>query len=292
MLGLALALQKIGRRPDAACQDPVPSAFRYLPGADRVISQPTGEYDLIVSLDCSDVRRMGTPYRNLSSRTKDIPIINIDHHVTNLNFGEINWVDPAAVAAAEMVLELVEAMDIPLDADIATCLLTGIVTDTRGFRTANMSAKVMAATTRLMEAGACLTDITNQVFNQRPLAAVRLWAQALPQTHLEGRILWGVITQEMRTQSDYTLNGDASLVSFLGDVNEADIAVVFTEREKNEIDVGIRANPGLDVSQVALSLGGGGHPQAAGCTLKTSLQEAVNIVLPALQIAWREQTGQ
>jgi phosphoesterase RecJ-like protein len=292
MLGLTLALQKIDKHPDAACQDPVPTTFYYLPGADHVLSQPTGKYDLVISLDCSDVRRMGLPYQSLSARNKDVPTINIDHHVTNLNFGELNWVDPTAVAAAEMVLELIEAMDVPLDADIAVCLLTGIISDTRGFRTANMSAKVMAATTRLMEAGACLTEITDHVFNQRPLAAVRLWAQVLPETHLEGRILWGVITQEMRARSNYTTDGDAGLVSFLGDVNEADIAVVLTEKDNDEIDVSMRANPGLDVSQVALSLGGGGHPQAAGCTLKITLQEALSIVLPTLQTAWREQTGQ
>ena len=292
MLGLVIALQKLGKHADAVCQDPVPITYQHLPGADQVSSQPTGKYDLVVSLDCSDVRRLGTPYQSLFSQGKSVPIINIDHHVTNLNFGELNWVDPTAVATAEMVLELVEVMGVPLDADLATCLLTGIVTDTRGFRTANTSSKVMAAVTRLMEAGANLAEIADRVFNHRPLAVVRLWAQALSETYLEGRILWGVVTQEMRVQSNYNADGDAGLASFLGNVNEADIAVVFTERDNGEIDVSMRANPGLDVSKVALSLGGGGHPQAAGCTLRITLQEVVDTVLPALQAAWREQTGQ
>ena len=292
MLGLVIALQKLGKQPDAICQDPLPANFQYLPGANRVLSRPAGNYDLIVSLDCSDARRMGTPYEILSSQGKSIPIINIDHHVTNLNFGELNWVDPEAVAAAEMVLELIELMGIALDPDLATCLLTGIVTDTRGFRTANMSPKVMAAVARLMEAGASLSEITGSAFSHRPLAAVRLWDRALSETHLDGRILWCFITREMRVQSNYPTDGDAGLVGFLCDVSEADIAVVFTERDDGEIDVGIRAIPGLDVSQVALSLGGGGHPQAAGCMLRTTLQEAVEIVLPRLQVAWQEQTGQ
>jgi len=289
MLGLTLALQKIGKHPDAVCQDLVPESFGFLPGAGLVISRPAGEYDLIVSLDCSDLRRMGHPYQSLAASSPTIPMVNIDHHVTNLNFGELNWVDTSAVATAEMVLELVEIMGIPLDADIAICLLTGIVTDTRGYRTANVSAKVMAATTRLMEAGASLAAITTRVFNQRPLTGVRLWAEALPQAQLDGRILWGVITRQMRAASNYSTNGDAGLVSLLGDVNEADIAVVFTEKDNGQVDVGIRANPGFDVSQVALSLGGGGHPQAAGCTLNVTLQEAINTVLPALQAAWWEQ---
>ncbi len=291
MLGLAIALRRMGKHPDTACQDAVPTTFHYLPDSDQVTAQPTGKHDLIVSLDCSDVRRMGTPYQLLPSQSKSTPLINIDHHVTNLNFGQLNWVDPSAVATAEMILELLEVMAVPLDADVAICLLTGIVCDTRGFRTTNTSPKVMAAATRLMEAGANLPDITTRVFSHRPLAAVRLWAQALQETHLEGRILWSVITREMRTQSAYDINGDAGLVSFLGDVTEADIAVVFTEKDSGEIDVSMRANAGLNVSQVALSLGGGGHPRAAGCTLDILLQEAIDTVLPALQAAWREQTG-
>jgi phosphoesterase RecJ-like protein len=290
MLGLALALKRMSKYPDVTCQDPVPTTFHYLPGADKVISESTGEHDLVVSLDCSDVRRMGTPYQKLSTQGKNVPLINIDHHVTNLNFGDLNWVDPTAVATTEMMLELIEEMGIPLDVDIATCLLTGIVTDTRGFRTANTLPKVMAAATQLMEAGANLADITSRVFSRRPLAAVRLWAEGLQGIQMEGRILWGVVTQEMRRQTGYNIDADAGLVSFLSDVDEADIAVVFTEKD-NKVDVSMRANRGLDVSQLALSLGGGGHPQAAGCTLQISLQEAVDTVLPALQAAWREQTG-
>jgi phosphoesterase RecJ-like protein len=292
MLGLALALKRMGKHPDTTCQDPVPTTFHYLPGTDKVLSKPTGEYDLIVSLDCSDVRRMGTPYQSLSPRSRNVLLVNIDHHVTNLNFGDLNWVDPTAVATAEMMLELMETMEVPLDVDIATCLLTGIVCDTRGFRTANTLPKVTAAATRLMEAGANLADITSRVFSQRSLAAVRLWAQALQETHMEGRILWSAVTQEMRIKSGHNANADARLVDFLSDVNEADIAVTFTEKDSGEVYVSMRANRGLDVSRVAVSLGGGGHPQAAGCTLQITLQEAVDTVLPALQAMWREQTGQ
>ena len=291
MLGLTLTLQKMGKNPDAACQDPVPPIYRYLAGAHQVISQPRHEYDLVISLDCSDMRRMGTPYQTLSFQNNAMPIINIDHHVTNINFGELNWVDPEAAATAEIVLELIEGLGVPLDADVATNLLTGIVTDTRGFRTSNTSPQVMAAATKLMQAGANLADITTKVFSRRPLAAVRLWAQALAEINLDGRILWSVVTQEMREKSNCNHDGDAGLVSFLGDVNEADIAVIFTERETGKIDVGMRASAGWNVAQVALSLGGGGHPRAAGCTLETTLDKAINIVLPALQASWQEQAG-
>lgn len=293
MLGLSLALQKMGKCPVLACEDPVPPAYLFLTGAEHVVAAPSDgqDYDLIVSLDCSDVRRMGLPYQYLSGRETPIPLINIDHHVTNIYFGKLNWVDPHAVATSEIMLELIDLLEVSLDAEMATCLLTGIVTDTRGFRTSNTSPKVMRAVTLLMEAGANLVDITDQVFSHRPLAALHLWGQALPQTQLDGRILWSAITSEMRQQSRYEQDGDAGLVSFLGDVNEADIAVVFSERYNGEIDVSMRANAGWDVSKVALSLGGGGHPQAAGCTLDVTLNKAIDTVLPILQAAWKEQAG-
>jgi phosphoesterase RecJ-like protein len=283
----------MGKSPVPACQDPAPPAYHFLPGVERLVAGPDddADHDLIVSLDCSDVRRMGSPYQRLATQEPPLSIINIDHHVTNVTFGQLNWVDPCAVATAQMVLELIQVLDIALDAEIATCLLTGIVTDTRGFRTSNTSPQVMRAVTLLMEAGANLASITDQVFRRRPLAALRLWAQALPNTRLADRILWSAITNEMRLQSDYESDGDAGLVSFLGDVTESDMAVVFSERQNGEIDVSMRANAGWDVSKVALALGGGGHPQAAGCTLQTTLDQAIDTVLPALQAAWREQAG-
>ncbi|MFZ5919077.1 MAG: DHH family phosphoesterase [Chloroflexota bacterium] len=289
LLGLGLALQRKGKQPHMVCEDPPPPTYDFLPGADQIHLQPNGEYDLVVSLDCSDTRRMGAPYRKLVEQQPALPLLNIDHHTTNLNFGTLNWIDDQAVATAEMILELIQTMALTLDTDIATCLLTGIVTDTRGFRTSNVSPRVMNAAIHLMEAGADLARINHLVFSRRPLSAVRLWKLALDNFQQDGRIIWSVISREMQTQSQSERDGDAGLVSFLGDVNEADIAVVFTERQNGEIDVGIRAHSGWNVAQVALALGGGGHPQAAGCTLQTSLEEAIRVVLPALQAAWREQ---
>ncbi len=289
LLGLAWALHKLGKEHTLACADPVPDSFIYLPGSEAIVAHPEGNYDLVISLDCSDLKRLGAAYDQNSLRR--VPIINIDHHVTNVGFGSVNWVDPNSAATAQMVLTLIERLGVPLDPTIATCLLNGIVTDTRGFRTPNTTPAVMEAATKLMMAGASISEITEQVFNRRPLAVVRLWGRALSAVQLEGRIIWTEISQAMKQECGLGSDSDDGLVSFLTSACEADVGVVFTEKDDGTIDVSIRSMPGIDISNVAMRLGGGGHPQAAGCNLNSSLVEARERVLAELRRSLLEQTA-
>jgi len=281
LAGLGHALRRMGREPILACQDPVPSRLSYIPGAEVVVQDTGDAFDLIISLDCSDRERLGHfAHMPTFERT---PLLNIDHHLTNLHFGTVNLVDPSASSAAEVVLRLLDYMAIPLDADVATCLLAGIVTDTRGFRTSNVTLQLMEATLRLMKAGASLPYITHHGLDRRPTTAIRLWGAALAQLQVKDRVVWTYVTPEMRRAAGYTGNGDAGLVSFLISANDADAAVVFVEREDGTVEVGLRAVPGYDVGHVALVLGGGGHVLAAGCTLPGPLEDAQAQVLAALQ---------
>jgi phosphoesterase RecJ-like protein len=220
-----------------------------------------------------------------------VPIINIDHHITNVGFGRVNWVDPDSAATAQMVLTLIERLEVPLDPTMATCLLNGLVTDTRGFRTPNTTPAVMEAATKLMTAGASLPEITEQVFNRRPLAVVRLWGKALSAVQLDGPIIWTEISQAMRQECGLNNDSDDGLVSFLTSVCEADVGIVFTEKDDGTIGVSMRSMPGIDISDVAMRLGGGGHPQAAGCNLNSSLAEARERVLAELRHSLLEQTA-
>lgn len=280
LLGLGWALRWLGKEYTLACADPVPRRFAYLPGSGAIGTGPKGEYDLVISLDCADLDRLGAAY---DGSLAGLPIVNVDHHATNTHFGAVNWVDTGAASAAEMVLDLVEGLDVPLDPDIALCLLNGIVTDTRGFRTPNTTPRTMQAALKLMEAGAQLPKVTDQVFNRRPFSDVCLWAKAMNGVQLDGRIIWSQITQAMRQECASSGQGDAGLVNFLGTADEADVAIVFVEQYDGRIKVDMRSRPGVDVSAVALELGGGGHPQAAGCTLDGDLHEAREKVLTAMR---------
>ena len=268
LLGLGLLLRAQGKELTLACEDPVPELYTWLPGSAGIVRQASGPYDLVVSLDCSDERRMGSVFHE---GLAGLPLLNIDHHVTNTLFGTVNWVDPSAVATTQMILSLAGALGWPLSKPVADCLLTGLVTDTRSFRTYNVDTAAMRAALRLMEEGAELNEIARRALDQRPLASVRLWGEAIGRLNTDGEILWTEVTRAMRQRWGLGENGDSGLANFLSGVRESKIVVVFTERDNGTIDVGMRSVPGYDVAAAAYRLGGGGHPQAAGCTLEGDL---------------------
>ncbi len=290
LLGLGWALHKMGKRHTLVCADTVPDQFRYLPGWEKITSTPPQDPDLVIALDCSDLKRMGDVYD--PRQLPGVPLINIDHHVTNDKFGTVNWIDPQATATSEMVLGLIERLGVSLDRTIAVCLLNGIVTDTLGFRTPNTTPHVMEAAVQLMNAGASLSEVTDRAFNRRPLALIRLWAEAVANLQMKGRIIWSEVTRFMRQAHQIPENFGGGIASFLSSANEADAAIVFTEKDDGSVDVSMRSVPGVDVSRAAVRLGGGGHPQAAGCTLDGDLDSARAKVLAEVERVLAERGQQ
>jgi bifunctional oligoribonuclease and PAP phosphatase NrnA len=269
------------RRLAMVCDDGVPAPFGFLPGAADVLTDPpTGPWDVVVSLDASDPARLGRAFR--PREYGQAPLVVIDHHVTNMQFGTLNWVDTRAAATAQVLVDLADALDAEIDGPTATCLLTGLVTDTRGFRTSNTTLDVMRTATRLMQAGADLANITERALNYKPYNLIRLWGPALGRVRLQQRVIWTSITQDMRAAISAPDNGDSGLVSLLIDAPEANVSAVFNEKPDGNVEVGFRSKPGYDVSAVALSLGGGGHPQASGCTIAGPLADAEARVSPLL----------
>lgn len=288
LLGLGLALRQTGRRVTMACNDPVPLSCRHLPQWELVTQLPDyAGLDLVISLDCSDLERLGSVYD--AGALAKVPIVNIDHHATNTCFGQVNWIDIQAAATAQMLVYLVDELGLSFSADVATCLLNGILTDTLGFRTSNTTVEVMEAAIKLMRAGAPLASLTDSNYNHRPMSVVQMWGAAMQSMHLDGRIVWAEITLNTRRRVGYNENGSSGLVSFMCSADEVDMAVIFEEVEDNQVNVSMRAAPGFNVAQAAFALGGGGHPQAAGCSLRAPLEQAREQVLSLLKQAWQEQ---
>lgn len=286
LLGLGGLLRRQVQEVTLVCEDGVPDTQSWLPGSAEIARAGVGTYDLIFVVDCSDLRRMGHPADEALS---GVPLVNIDHHVTNTLFGTVNWVDPGAASATQMVLTLAEHLGWPVDADVATSLLAGLITDTQSFRTSNVDAAAMQAALRLMAAGASLNDVSRRMLGQRPLAMVRLWGDALRSLELDGDVLWVEVTRAMRERWALSENGISGLTNLLASVREPSVVLVFTERDDGTVDVGMRAVPGFDVAQVALRLGGGGHPQAAGCTLAGDLADVRAKVLTEVKSSLAEQ---
>ena len=158
LLGLAWLLKDQSKQVISASQDGVPKDLRFLPGWSTVVRQSSEPVDLVIALDCSDRERLGTAFS--ADRHGQVPLINIDHHVTNLRYGAVNLVDPHATSTAEVVYALAHALGWSIGPEAAQCLLTGLVTDTRGFRTSNVTAQTLGVAQALMEAGASLSIIT------------------------------------------------------------------------------------------------------------------------------------
>ncbi len=281
LTGLNRALQQLDLSPIAACSDAVPFSFDYVPGVEAIVQDVTDPFDLVIALDCSDLRRLGSfpelPHFNQH------PLINVDHHITNVGFGDVNVVDPEASSTAEVLLRLLDHLEVRLDETLATSLLIGIVTDTRGFRTSNVTPRVVEAALRLMEAGASLPYISQHGLDRRPIGVARLWGAALSCLRFEDGIIWTSIPLVMQRETGYQGSGDAGLASFLVSADEADVSVVFVEQEDGSVSVGMRAVPGFNVAQLALQFGGGGHALAAGFGIAGPLEEAQQHVLEALQ---------
>lgn len=285
-LGLAWALRAKGLRAHVTCQDPPPDDVTFLPGAEAFTSRgPEDEDELIVAVDTGDRRRMGRHYvdHDLGER----PLVVIDHHRTNPRFGDINLIADVP-ATAMLVLEVIDHLEIPLDPTIATCLLTGVITDTQGFRTSNTTPDALAVAQRLMVAGARLTEINQQVFFRRAAVTLPVWGAALSGATLNQGVLWAELSLELQRRHGVGGGASSGLVSFFSTVREAQVAMLLTEQDDGIIDVSLRSKPGVDVSGVAQAFGGGGHPQAAGCQVPGKLSEVRESLLEALHVSLGE----
>lgn len=285
-LGLAEGLRQLDKECVPACQDPVPAQFAFLPGASGFAARKPLDEDLIIVLDSGGLDRIGSLY--VRTRFLEVPVVNIDHHITNTRFGDVNLVQVKS-STVEIVYSLLLRLEVEITKDIATCLLTGLSTDTRSFRTSNTSVDTLRVATALMEAGASLAEISHRVYDHMPFCTASLFGRALGMAKLRGRVAWTEITQAMVKEAKAPQDGARGVVSFLASTREADVGIVFRENDHGSIDVEIRSIPGVDVAQVALSLGGGGHSQAAGCNLRGEIGEVEERVLSAVENSLGEQ---
>lgn len=275
LIGLGLALEHLGKDVTMGLSDGVPLSFRTLPSSNRVVRSVSGDFDRIIVVDCSDLQRTGSI---LGDR---IPDLNIDHHITNVNFARINFVVPEAVATAAILADYLELWGLTIDEPVSRALLTGLVSDTLGFRTSNVTPATLHRAARLMEHGANLADLYNRALIRRTYEAARFWGEGLVKLQRDGRIIWTMLTLEDRARVSYPGNDDADLVNVISAIDESDIGIIFVEQPNNHVKVSWRSQPGWDVSQLAFSFGGGGHPAAAGADIPGNLAEVTEKVLTA-----------
>lgn len=272
LLGLGLSLLDAGKKVQMILVDGVPPSMRHLAGHEKIIRQPKGEVDLRVVLDCSDLQRTGLIFATP-------PDLNIDHHITNLDFARVNLVEPTTEATSAILTENLESWGFPIHEQAAKALLTGIVSDTLGFRTSNTTPKALRLAANLMEKGADLPDLYNRALVRRSFESARFWGAALDQLQRDDGLVWTTLRLSDRNRVNYPGNDDADLVNFLSTIDDFEVAVVFVEQKEGNVKVSWRAQPGVDISKIALRFGGGGHPAASGAMITGPLDEVQDLVL-------------
>jgi phosphoesterase RecJ-like protein len=275
LLGLGLALIDAGKEVQMILADGAPASFRYLEGSNLIEKEPKGDHDTFITVDCADFKRTGSIFANFGQ-----PDINIDHHKTNEKFGKLNLIEAEEVATSAILTNYLPMWELSITKPIAAALLTGIITDTLGFRTANITPEALRQAATLMETGVDMPEIYMHSLVRKSFPAARYWGAGLSTLQSKNGIVWGTLTVADRKLAGYGGNDDADLINMISAIDGNKVGMVFVEQNNNHVKISWRAlEAGVDVSKVAKHFQGGGHAAAAGADIPGSLSEVQKEVL-------------
>ena len=277
-LGLAQCLQKLGKEVIVYCDDLVNKSFSFIPGIEllqRPDANNSVEAELLVVIDASSFDRIGI----VGEVVKYKQLLNIDHHISNTHFADFVYLDSKAAATGEIMCELLQEMAWPIEHNIAECFYIAISTDCGSFRYANTTPKTMRAGAWLLEQGVRPNEISDKLDMKSRLTVERL-AKVLPSLTFEadGKIAYLTITNDLYNKDANT----DSFVNYPRYIDGVEVAIMFKAVEPKVTRVSMRSS-NVDVAQVALCFGGGGHIRAAGCTIYAPVEEAREQLLAKLR---------
>jgi phosphoesterase RecJ-like protein len=282
-IGSALAccemLSLMGKEADVILRDGVPRIYRRLPFADRVLQaeRVNGAYEAVIILECDSIQRT-----RLDGLEKQF-LINIDHHASGRPFAHVNWIDPRAVATAEMVYRLAREADVHITPEIATCIYTAVLTDTGAFMFEGTNEHTFALARELVLAGAQPAKCARNVYFGHSTAKMRLLGAALSNLQREGALAWIWVTREQMDRFAAKEEDCEGLVNYALSIQDVEVAVFFREQRDGRWRVSMRSKGQLNVATAAERFGGGGHECASGCSLDGPLSDAIERVLAQLR---------
>jgi bifunctional oligoribonuclease and PAP phosphatase NrnA len=282
-IGSALAccqvLHEMGKNAEVILRDPVPRVYRQLPYADRVgqAHHVNGNYEVAIILECDGIQRT-----RLDGLEKHF-LINIDHHSSGRAFAHVNWIDPNAVAAAEMVYRLAREAGVKISQEIATCLYTAVLTDTGSFMFEGTNQHTFALARELVLAGADPVCCARNIYFGHSTAKMRLLGAALSNLEREGHMAWIWVTQEQMKFCQAKEEDCEGLVNYALSIYDVEIAAFFRELPDGRYRVSLRSKGQLNVAGIAEGFGGGGHQCASGCAVEGPLSQATAQVLGQLR---------
>jgi len=280
-------LRKLGKYPIVINEDPVPQEYIHLPLIEKVQHYKKNiivDFDCLVILDCSDFKRTGEVYK---LNKNNMPVINIDHHISNDYFGTVNLVDPDASSASEIVFRLYKEMHVPFDKTSALLLYVGMMTDTGSFRYTNTTGFTHQAVAELMKFSFNVRLVYKTIYENIPFNELKLLAKILAHIKCsgDGKIVWIEIPSSMLGHDQLSFDLTEQILSFARMTKDAQVVALFKENfgSRNEIRFNLRSYGAVDVNKIARYFGGGGHKTASGCTMSGRLKEVRKKVLAKIK---------
>jgi len=283
-LAIAELAEKIGVEAVIVNRDRTPANLMMLPGADQIaVADKLPEdfpkkYDLVITVECPQIERSG--FEGLTQ----CPILNIDHHPDNPAYGVVNYLDDESPAVGEMVWRLFGEVGVLPSPDAATNMFTALSTDTGDFRYSNATGRAFRAAAEMVDAGAQPPVVANWVHNNRSLASVRLLGESLRTLRIvcDGKLALITADQEAFQRAEAGPEDTEETVNIPRSIAGVQAVVYFKQWEPEVVRISLRARGAVDVRKIAASFGGGGHPNAAGCTINGTLTEVEEKVAAAV----------
>jgi phosphoesterase RecJ-like protein len=288
-LSMALALRALGKEARVVHKDRAPDALLGFPGMSgiEIADRAGGDFEAGIIMECGDLARTGV------AGLEGHFLINIDHHPGNSGFGQINWFDPSAAACGEMVFDLVRALDVPLTVEIATHIYLAILTDTGSFHYSSISPRTFDICRLTLEAGVDPVQVARAVYDSNSLGRLKLFGSVLNamRTDDSGRIAILYLDHEMAREAGGTYDDTEGLINEPLTVKAIQAVVFFKQIEGDEYRVSMRSKGGVDIGAVARELGGGGHKNAAGCTVSGAIDALQLMLVKKMEDAVERQEG-
>jgi phosphoesterase RecJ-like protein len=288
-LGLYWLLRALDKDVEVIMRDPVPHAYQQLPGAGEVRVTPavTQPYHAAFVIECSDITRPG-----LVDLDKQF-VVNIDHHSTTALFGRINWIDSTASAVGEMIYNLCKATGVRVTREIAECVYTALITDTGSFHYSNTTERTFKVASELVRTGVKPAKTAEAVFASYPWSRIQLMGEVLSTAKRDstGRVASLRLSQEMQKRSQASDEDADGFVNYPLTVGEVEAVVLLKESAPEVYRTSLRSKGDVNVARVAGKFGGGGHRNAAGCTLRGPWDEVEQEVIRLLQEAVSRANG-
>lgn len=280
-LALCSALKKFGKEVSFILDDSIPKIYKFLEGSGEVRSpEENKSFDAVIVLDCGDAERLGKSRLYL----EDNFVINIDHHISNNNFGNLNLVDANVSATGEIVYRIIKELGIDMDKGISECIYTAIVTDTGQFQYSNTTAVTHRIAGDLINNGVSVPFIFEKIYQNSSKGKVFLMKAALNslEFYYNDSIACISITTEQMKEANAKDEDSEGIINLVRDIECVEVAVFLKELEPNKIKVGLRSKKVIDVAAIALRFGGGGHVRSAGCMLDETVSEVKEKVIDAI----------